>query len=216
LLDDAGEDAVRPAPVRPRLEPSREYVFSELSGPGGEDRASLSNRHDAEWALARSQHRASSPLGGARLLIVLVILVAVASVVGYALRHKGAGHATTTVGTTTTRPTTSTTFPPVFVAVSTDVAAKSATYDVPTARYAVTVTGAAGAVWTVYRMGAANTLEFQGTVARGHSETLEMTGVARVTLGSPGSAAVLVGGSPVTLPRPLFAPMTLVFTPPSG
>jgi hypothetical protein len=214
LLDDQGVEMARPTPARPRLEPNHEYVFSELSG--AEDRPALSNRHDAEWALARSQHRASSPVGGVRLLVALVMVAGVASVVAYGLRHRGPGLTTTTVATTTTRPTTTTTWPAQFVAVSTDVAAKSASYSVPSNHYVVSVRGAAGNVWTVYRMGPSSTLEFQGTVARGHEETLEMRGVAQVTLGSPHNAVVTVGGSPVTLPTHLTAPLTLVFTPASG
>jgi hypothetical protein len=87
---------------------------------------------------------------------------------------------------------------------------------VPTNRYSVSVSGAVGAVWTVYRMGAARTLEFQGTVARGATETLQMTGESLVTLGSARNASVSVGGSPVTLPATLYSPMTLVFIPPTG
>ncbi len=216
LLDGDDPDEMRPTPQRPRLEPSHDYVFSELSGPGGEERPALSNRHDSEWALARSQHRAGSP-AGARLLLTLVVLAAAASVAGYELRHRGGGSTTTTtLATTTTAPTTSTTWPAGFVAYATDAAAKSAYYSVPAARYRVAVTGAAGAEWAVYRMGAADTLEFQGTVSQGHTETLEMTGVSRLTLGSPHNATVTVGGSPVTLPTPLTSPLTLVFSPTSG
>ena len=147
--------------------------------------------------------------------MTLVVLVAAASVVGYELRHRGHGTTTTTTSTptTTTGPTTSTTWPAGFVATATNVTAKSAYYSVPAARYTVAVTGAAGAEWAVYRMGAANTLEFQGTVYQGHTESLEMTGVSRLTLGSPHNATVTVGGSPVTLPTPLTSPLTLVFTP---
>jgi len=215
LLDGAAGDARRPTPARPRLEASRDYVFSELSGPGGVERAPLPTRHDTGWALARSQHRATSG-GGLRLVVVLIVLVAAVSVAGYALRHKPGHGGTTTTSSTTTSVATSTTFPARFTAVSTDAATKSATYDVPTNRYTVTVTGAAGAVWTVFQMGPSNTLEFQGTVARGAAESLVMTGVSRITLGSPHNAAVSVGGSPVTMPPTLYSPLTLVFTPPTG
>jgi hypothetical protein len=210
LLDGADPHEVRPTPPRPRLEPSRDYIFSELSGPAGDERPVLPNRHNADWALARSQHRAASAGGGLRLLVVVIVLVAGASVVGYALRHRATPHAGTT---TTTAPTTTTTWPASFVAVATSAANKTATYSVPSSSYVVNVTGAAGAVWTVYRMGAANTLEFQGTVASGHTESLRMTGPSQVTLGSPHNARVSVGGSPVTLPTPLSAPLTLFFTP---
>ena len=86
----------------------------------------------------------------------------------------------------------------------------------PASRYVVTVRGVAGAVWTVYRMGPANTLEFQGTVGVGKSETLKMTGDSRITLGSPRNAAVEVGGSPVTLPSPLGSPLVLTFKASAG
>lgn len=215
LLDGAQSDDVRPTPPRPRLEPTRDYVFSELSGPGPDEHAPLPTRHDADWALARSQHRSTSVRWNLRVLVVLVLVVVAASAVGYALRHRSPHHHPG-VAPTTTGPTTTTTWPTSFAAVSNDAAAKTATYDVPSSRYVVTVRGSGGAVWTVYRMGAADTLEFQGTVASGHAESLEMTGTSRVTLGSPGNATVTVGGSPVTLPSPLSAPLTLVFTPTPG
>jgi hypothetical protein len=72
----------------------------------------------------------------------------------------------------------------------------------------VRVSGARGATWAVYNMGPSNTLEWQGSVAKGHVESLTMRGNSRITIGSPSNAAVSVENVPVTFPAHL--PPTLV------
>jgi len=146
---------------------------------------------------------------------VLVILIVTALVTYYAYHHspptpKGSTSRTsTTLATTAGATTTTIAFPPSFVATSTS--GEDAIYNVPVSKYRVTVTGALGATWAVYDMGPTNTLEWQGTVAKGHDELLTMTGNARITIGSPSNASVSVDGRPVTFPVPRPATLILVF-----
>jgi hypothetical protein len=100
-------------------------------------------------------------------------------------------------------------FPTSFVATS--ISGENATYRVPVSKYRVMVTGSLGATWAVYNMGPSSTLEWQGTVARGHDELLTMTGNSRITIGSPSNAVVTIDGRPVTFPTPRPATLILAF-----
>jgi hypothetical protein len=218
LLDDESPAMTRPELRRPRLEPAPGYVFSE-SPADSDEPAHHQLRHDAQWALARSAQRSRFSLG-IRWLVVAIVAVAVLAGATYATRSHGSRHTTTTTASPTTSSTaattTSTTFPTTFAATSTS--GSNAFYDVPAAKYLVSVTSVAGPAWVVYRMGPQHTLEFQGRVAQGDTKTLEMTGDAQITLGSPGNVAVRVNASAVVLPTPLTSPLTLNFrsTPPTG
>jgi uncharacterized membrane protein len=117
LLDENETPSSVHAPVRPRLEPDQNYVFSDFH-PAHVDSNPLSPaRHDEEWALSRSATRSSLSLGGMRLVVVVVVIVLVLGFVGYYARDKinhHPSHATTTstrsvTTTTTTTPTTKTT-----------------------------------------------------------------------------------------------------------
>jgi len=218
LLDENGAPFTRPEPVRPRLEPDREYVFSDSQTPLPEDSLGSSIRHDELWALSRSAHRpkvhVTSRRVGALALVVLIVLAAGGYLIGRL--NAGSGPTATTTSTTTTaapHSTTTTTWPPQFVPVS--QTAQSATYRVPTVKYVVSVSGSLGPTWAKFVMGPNNTLEWQGTVASNKSETLELTGASSITLGSPRNATVNVGGSPVTFPSPLPTTLTLNFVAPT-
>lgn len=218
LLDENGAPVTRPAPVRPRLEPDREYVFSDSQTPLPEDSPGPSIRHDELWALSRSAHRpkvhVTTRRVGGLALVVVVVLAAGGYLIGRL--NAGAGPTPTSTSTTTTaasRATTTTTWPPRFVPVS--QTAQSATYRVPAVKYVVSVTGSLGPTWAKFVMGRSNTLEWQGTVATNKSETLELTGASSITLGSPRNATVSVGGSSVTFPSPLPTTLTLNFVAPT-
>ncbi len=218
LLDSEVPLAARPEPPRPRLEPEHEYVFSEAQLPPIDESALAAARHDARWALSRSAHRSPFSGSGSRVGVILIVAILIIGSIGYYVQHhhshapKSATTTTTTVASSSTT-TTTVAWPSSFTATATSASAKTASYSVPANKYRVTVSGAAGAVWTVYRMGPNNTLEYQGTVAQGQSYSLAMTGVSQITLGSPRNATVTVGGSSVNFPTPLSAPLTLIFTP---
>lgn len=215
LLDAEGEPLVRPPVERPHLDPERRYVFND-SPSNDEEFVSSRVRHNDDWFLSRSSHRSTSSIVSRRLGVALLVIIVAALVAYYVSHHakvppKGSASVTSTTLATTPPPTTTTTvvaFPPSFVATSTS--GDDAIYSVPAAKYRVTVTGALGATWAVYNMGPSNTLEWQGTVAKGHNELLTMTGNSRITIGSPSHATVNVDGRPVTFPTPLPSTLILV------
>ena len=217
LVDDSGIPIARPEPIRPRLEPDREYVFSDSQmAPLDEPPGSSLRKNDA-WALSRSAHRPKVHVTTMRVGLGFALVVFVLAVGGYLLRqHPGIHPSTATSSTTTsvTGSTTTTTWPKSFVAKSTS--GQSANYEVPASKYQVSVRGSLGPSWAKFVMGPNSTLEWQGTVRKGASESLQLTGVSSITLGSPKNAAVTVGGSPVVFPTPLPATLTLNFMVPAG
>ncbi len=209
LLDETGEPLARPPVERPRLDPNRHYVFSELSGTGDET-VSSHLRHNDDWFLSRSSQRSTLSIVLRRLAILAVIAL-VGVVVGtyYVDHHSKKPPASTTTSTSSTT-TTTTSFPSSFVATS--ASGDDATFSVPATTYQVVVRGLKGPTWVVFEMGPSNTLEWQGTVAMGKVEALTMTGDSRITIGSPSNASVHVKGSPVVFPTSLPPTLVLVFT----
>jgi hypothetical protein len=111
LLDETDSPAAPRVPVRPRLEPDRKYVFSDFHPAQLDVNPLQTARHDDEWALSRSASRSSLSLRGARLLVVVVVVLLVLGFVGYYARNRalhGPTHATTTVTTTKSHPTSTT------------------------------------------------------------------------------------------------------------
>jgi hypothetical protein len=210
LLDGSGEPVTRPPLERPRLDPGRQYVFSDSAN--SEESSALHARHNDDWFLSRSSHRSAGSLVTRSVIIVLAIAVVVAIIVTYAVGHHGPKSSTTTTTTTTTRPpATTTTVPSALRATS--LSGDEANYTVPGVRYRVTVTGSRGETWAVYNMGPSGTLEWQGPVDLGKNESLVMTGDSHITIGSPSSASVTVNGRPVVFPSALPATLVLVFSP---
>jgi hypothetical protein len=209
LLDGSGEPVTRPPLERPRLDPGRQYVFSDSQSP--EESSALHARHNDDWFLSRSSHRSTGSLVARSVAIVLAIAVVVAIIVTYAVGHHGPKSSTTTTTTTTRPPVTTTTVPSALRATS--LSGDNANYTAPGTRYRVTVSGSRGETWAVYNMGPTGTLEWQGPVDLGKNESLVMTGDSHITIGSPSSASVTVNGRRVVFPSPLPATLVLVFTP---
>ena len=213
LLDGPIEPARRAEPARPRLETDREYVFSETQMPSNGEVRPTPMRHNENWALSRSA-RSNLRFAGLRIGAIVLVLALVAGFVGYYVQRHSSGLTVPGASTTTTTssvPTTTTTlrWPSTFRPTSRN--GQTANYRVPAVKYTVVVSGTRGATWTVYQMGPKNTLEWQGSVALGRSESLQMTGNSLITLGSPKNATVTVGGSPVVFPSPLPTTLSLSF-----
>lgn len=210
LINEAGDPLERPPVQRPRLDPERHYVFSD-SATHNDDALPTQLRHSDAWFLTRSAHRSTTYIVLRAVGIVVLIALVIAVITMYYVDHshgssKGASNTTTT---TSTAPPTTTTIPVAFRPTATS--GEDADYSIPAQRYRVTVTGARGESWTVYNMGPANTLEWQGAVDQGQDKSLVMTGNSQVTLGSPSSAAVTVNGHRVIFPVQLPATLVLVF-----
>lgn len=202
--DEPPRPAVRREPPRPRLEPTREYVFSESQIPSTYvESISPRGRHDAEWALSKAGRPARS---GGLVVGAVVAVIVVIVVVGYFYEHRHRPHQPTAATTTTA---VAVRWPGHLVATATS--AGVATYDLPVASYRVTVTGAAGSVHAVFESGSTNAVRWQGTVATTSSETRTLSGASRVVLDSATNAAVSVDGHPVVLPTPRTGTLTLQF-----
>ena len=213
LLDGPIESTPRSLPARPRLETDRAYVFSETQMPALDDRRAA-QRHEVDWALSRSARRTALPTTGLRVAVIALVAVLAVGTVGYLLQHRSpspvGGRPATTTPRTKVNSTTTTTrrWPSSFGAVARS--GQTATYRIPASTYQVVVTGALGSTYARYTMGPHQTLEWQGTIARGSSESLPMTGNSFITIGAPKNAHVSVGGSPVVFPSPPPPTLTLV------
>lgn len=215
LLDGPVSEQPHHDPPRPRLEPERDYVFSESQlAPTYTESVSPLGRHDERWALSKSIRPSRFSSLGARLALLVLVLVVIAIVTAYYVHHGPTTKSPPT--TTTTRAHTKTSsvsvvWPSTLLATSTS--GEDATYEVPAASYRVTVRATNGPVWTVFSMGPQNTLEWQGEIAAGASESLVLRGVSHVSLGAPTNATVRVGESAVVFPSARPPTLTLVFTP---
>jgi hypothetical protein len=209
LLDGSGDPVTRPPLQRPRLDPGRQYVFSDSQNP--EEPSALHARHNDDWFLSRSSHRSTGSFVARSVAVFFVIVIVVGVIVTYAVEHHSPKRSASTTTTTTSRPPATTTTVPSSLH-ATSLSGDDATYSAPGARYRVTVTGLRGKTWAVYNMGPTSTLEWQGPVDLGKDESLVMTGDSRITIGSPSSAGVTVDGRPVVFPSPLPATLVLVFT----
>jgi hypothetical protein len=118
LLDGTEAPSTPRTPMRPRLEPDREYVFSDFHPARVDVNPLQPARHNEDWALSRSANRSSMSLRGIRLLVVIIVVVLLLGVIGYFARDRvdrgpstTTTHVTTTThhSTTTTRPTSTTT-----------------------------------------------------------------------------------------------------------
>jgi hypothetical protein len=118
LLDGTEAPSTPRTPMRPRLEPDREYVFSDFHPARVDVNPLQPARHSEDWALSRSANRSSMSLRGIRLLVVVIVVVLLLGVIGYFARDRvdrgpstTTTHVTTTThhSTTTTRPTSTTT-----------------------------------------------------------------------------------------------------------
>jgi hypothetical protein len=208
LLDGPVEAPLRPVPPRPRLEPDREYVFSESQLPDYVRSVSPRGRHDELWALSKSARRSRVSAAALRVLVVLVVLGLLAGFVGYYVTGRD-NHSTTT----TTLASHAAKWPTTFTASS--QSGDSVSYNVPALSYRVSVSAVGGAESVLIETGAANTVVFRGTIANGATKSLRVSGVTRVTLASPQDASVKLGASPVTLPAASTSNVVLVFEPSS-
>lgn len=101
--NEAPSDAQRTTPARPRLEPSREYVFGESQAPIYDVEALAQLRHDERWALSRSARRATfTPSFVRKLAVVLLVVLVIAVGAFYYFDHSSSKPNSTSTSTTTT------------------------------------------------------------------------------------------------------------------
>jgi len=201
VVGDDGEPLFRPPVERPRLDPDRHYVFSELSSASGEANAAPP-RHKDDWFLAKSAPRSGPFVILGRLVAVLVILAAAALVVAYYVHHHDKHHhpvaTTTTVAPATLSPTA--------------VSGRVAHYELLSSRYELVVSATAGSTRvSVQSTSASGSVSgWSGTLVGGAHKSFSLVGDARVSLATPQNATVSAGGQLLQFPSPL--PATLVIT----
>ena len=234
------ERVVPPVPVRGTDEfpdPDAPIVFDDARpanrtriGVGAETMSSARSDRAQRMALDSMNRRRRGGTG----IVIAVVIVGLLAGLAYIGRHKnhsgshatatttvgGAGHGTGRSATTshpkstaTTRPTP-TTLPKQFVATSTSFGGASATYGVPYASFQVTATGT-GPCWMEVRSVFTGKTVWEGVLAAGAVQNIQVTGVTAVEMGTP-SATLAVNSIPVVLPSPLHAPFTATFTPSVG
>lgn len=210
LLDGPVDPLIRAEPVRPRLESNRDYVFSESQMANYDDVRSVPFRHNETWALSRSARRSVS-FSGLRVGVIALVAVLLVGFIAYYLQSSVEKNRGVTASSTTSTLTTASTAPASFAPSSTR--GHTAAYNVPTRTYLVVVTGLLGATYATFQMGPSHTLVWQGTLAKGASKSLQMTGSSQLTIETPKNASVSVGERPVIFPSPLPSTLTLLFTP---
>lgn len=117
LVENASDttgDEKRAAPARPRLEPSREYVFGESQTPTYDVEALAQLRHDERWALSRSARRARFTPSFVRKLALVVLLALVLAIGAFYYF----GHSNQSPSSSTTTTTTKTGMAPAIAPVS--------------------------------------------------------------------------------------------------
>jgi hypothetical protein len=159
LLDGPVSAPVRPEPSRPRLEPDRDYVFSESQLPDYVKSVSPLGRHDELWALSKSARRTRVSVLGLRVVVILLVVIALVGIVGYYVTRNDhhAGTTTTTTTTTTTLASSAAQHRPTSLSAS-PVGGQSVSYVAAMQGYRVSVSGAQGAVHEAIGTGSASTL----------------------------------------------------------
>jgi hypothetical protein len=206
LLDGEGQAVNRPPVERPRLDPSRHYVFNELTG-ASEEVVSSQLRHKDDWFLSRSSHRSTFSILMRRLLVFVVIALVVATLVTYYVHHSNMEKNHSHTSTTTTVAVTTTTL----AALSpTSTSGDEAIYRLPLATYRVTVVAVGGSTTVAFETGPNNSVEWQGTIASGDEKSIILSGNARVTIGSPQHVTATIAGRTVVFPTTLPPVLALV------
>ena len=102
LVDDDDDPVVpavrRPDPSRPRLEPGRDYVFSDGQTPVSDEGTIPTGRRDSKWALERSAHRPRFSISSRRFITFALILIAALVIAGLFLNHHHAPHQPVGIG----------------------------------------------------------------------------------------------------------------------
>ncbi|MGH9083437.1 MAG: DUF4115 domain-containing protein [Acidimicrobiales bacterium] len=214
LLDDEPRDLRRRAgpadrPVGRRIVDDAGAGPAPLAGPG------------IDRAMRAVDRRGPRPHLVVLMLVALVV-AAGAAVYLTGRPHHSPGAATGTSNSAGTaghgtgshaRHRTTTTTVPLHYQPTTSTAS-TASYTMPTATYAVTLSVTSGNCW-VQVTNAAGTTVFAQTLAAGTSHHLTLSGRMTVNLGAPSVVSVAVDHAPVVFPTGYRGPFTMTFVPAS-
>jgi hypothetical protein len=100
LLDAGDVPHTRSEPARPRLDPERQYVFSDTSALEPSSLSMTRSKHNERWALERSFHGPRVASGSGRVIVIVVLALSLLIGIGAILQHSN--HPATPTTTTTT------------------------------------------------------------------------------------------------------------------
>ncbi len=145
-------------------------------------------------------------------VFIVVLLVAGSHAPGHhpppatgSSRH-GASHRSHAARTTTT------TAPPPIVSAPVSSSANTASYQVDTGTYTLTISATSSICWVSVTTVNGGQL-FSGTLTPGESHTVPVTGAISIDVGAPSVFAAAVNGDGVRLPAGFQTPLTLDLTP---
>jgi hypothetical protein len=121
------------------------------------------------------------------------------------------GHVTTTTAHHGHPKATTTTAPTSFTAATST--ANSALYVPPATSYTLTFIATTGQCWIQATSTASGSNLYVGVLSQGSSQTVNATGVTKVTIGAPSAFSAALDGVPVVMPSSLGSPFVLTFQP---
>ena len=86
ILDREDNATGQREPARPRLEPDRDYVFSDSQIPV-DDYVPATNRHNEQWALSRSTNNSALRVSPAIIAGAVAVFLLVGILVAYGFSH---------------------------------------------------------------------------------------------------------------------------------
>jgi hypothetical protein len=164
--------------------------------------------------------RLAAPASAIAAVLVLIVVLLLTGAHKVPPRHPAAstthhGNAHSTTSGSRRAKTTSTTSPPATAppAVSTPQAptAHSATYDVGSAAFSVTVAATSGSCWVDATSTATGTTLFAATLAPGEHQSFAADGPVTLVVGAPTVFVASVDGVAATLPAGFATPFTMSF-----
>jgi hypothetical protein len=105
LLDEGDVPLTRAEPLRPRLDPDRQYVFSDATAFDPTAPPAHRVKHNDRWALERSSHGPRVTAGSGRVIAIVVVALGILIGIGAYLQHSSKPPVTTTTTTSTTTTT---------------------------------------------------------------------------------------------------------------
>jgi hypothetical protein len=218
--------SVPPVPTPPLADPEAPMTFDDAAQPPPPPAPPPPVHRDK--AMTSINHRPRRLAAPATAVAVVVVLIVVLLLTGShkvpPVRthspnrnsgHHSSGATKAPKESTRKKEATSTTSTPPPPAVSSAQAAtpQSATYDVASSTFTVTLTATSGACWVDATSTATGAELYSGTVSAGSQHAFSATGPVTLIVGAPTVLSTSVDGGAVVLPAGFQTPFTMSFVP---